>query len=206
MTNEDLNEIKRHWSNDGCPGVEQAKSDIIRLANEVERLRESCDEITRQYARVCNQSHVQLQYKKSRIPRTHRQRFAPQVLADIASKTALPLHRAVGRGRRKQLPVLGCSVLSKNYSGGGRRLSGSRMWLGMNKFQNLPLRGSDMKRNYDPHPRVSLHHIQVEGKLIHLRAADVRTSHHERRPFRKPSKPGRDQGVARSYFVHTGRL
>jgi hypothetical protein len=59
MTNEDLSEIKTHWSNDGFPGVEQAKSDIIRLANEVERLRESCDEITRQYARVCNQSHLQ---------------------------------------------------------------------------------------------------------------------------------------------------
>ena len=61
MTLEDINSIRSRWSsaqssrtqNALSAQVSQASFDIQRLVAEIERLQVSCDEITRQYARMC---------------------------------------------------------------------------------------------------------------------------------------------------------
>lgn len=61
MTPEQLHEIREKWTSASGPEgstcaserITHAISDIARLLEEIERLRNCCDEITRQYARLC---------------------------------------------------------------------------------------------------------------------------------------------------------
>jgi hypothetical protein len=66
MTQEEIQEIRSRWlavkfrhSLDASatdPGLVAAASDIWRLLSELSRLQHSCDEITRQYARLLRQA------------------------------------------------------------------------------------------------------------------------------------------------------
>lgn len=66
MTQEEIQEIRSRWlavkfrhSLDASapdPGLAAATADIWRLLSELSRLQHSCDEITRQYARLLRQA------------------------------------------------------------------------------------------------------------------------------------------------------
>lgn len=66
MTQEEIQEIRARWlpvrfrhSLDASatdPGLVAAATDIWRLLSEINRLQHSCDEITRQYARLLKQA------------------------------------------------------------------------------------------------------------------------------------------------------
>jgi len=61
MTSDQLQAIRKQWLSPGQtdfwrslpPDISRAAADIQKLLAEVERLQASCDEITRQYARLC---------------------------------------------------------------------------------------------------------------------------------------------------------
>lgn len=69
MTQEEIQEIRSRWltvkfrhSLDGSasdPGLAAAATDIWRLLSELSRLQHSCDELTRQYARLLRQVETQ---------------------------------------------------------------------------------------------------------------------------------------------------
>jgi len=68
MTQEEIHEIRARWlpvkfrhSLDAAstdPGLAAAANDVWRLLGEIGRLQHSCDEITRQYARLVKQAEA----------------------------------------------------------------------------------------------------------------------------------------------------
>jgi hypothetical protein len=68
MTQEEIQEIRARWlpvrfrhsldSTSTDPGLAAAATDIWRLLSEISRLQHSCDEITRQYARLLKQNEA----------------------------------------------------------------------------------------------------------------------------------------------------
>lgn len=66
MTQEEIQEIRARWlplrfrhsldASASDPGLVAAATDIWRLLAEISRLQHSCDEITRQYARLLKQT------------------------------------------------------------------------------------------------------------------------------------------------------
>jgi hypothetical protein len=69
MTQEEISEIRSRWlplkfrhsldATASDPGLVAAATDIWRLLSELSRLQHSCDEITRQYARLLRQMESQ---------------------------------------------------------------------------------------------------------------------------------------------------
>jgi hypothetical protein len=68
MTQEEIQEVRSRWlpvkfrqslnADAADPGLVAAATDIWRLLSEITRLQHSCDEITRQYARLLRQAET----------------------------------------------------------------------------------------------------------------------------------------------------
>jgi hypothetical protein len=68
MTQEEIHEIRARWlpvkfrqcldANATDPGLAAAANDVWRLLGEIGRLQHSCDELTRQYARLLKQAEA----------------------------------------------------------------------------------------------------------------------------------------------------
>ena len=85
MTLEQLHQIRTRWLLRGqeatpAPGLDEALAEIERLLCEIERLQICCQEITRQYARLC---HVNAQPGK----KAHRD--APNVAVSCAMNSII---------------------------------------------------------------------------------------------------------------------